>query len=450
MVFQMLKGLTTRSQRLKEAAAIGSRGIASVTDQFATAAVSFVVSIFIGRQLGADALGFYAISNVFVMLLRAFQSSLILEPMSVFGPRQSMNKYGGYFTFLTIFSTAWIFLLSIILAVSALVCMRMNVIEYELFYILVFSCIYINIVCTQYFIRRQFYIDDRQYLATIQSLSFLLLLLIGLFLLWYWGFVDVVTIYASMSMCSLLICIAQWGRFWKRLAWPTRNDIRLYASDHWSYGKWVLLGVPFGMITYHGFFAIVGLALSPEAAGLLKAADTFIAPFAQLVIGTQMMLLPITSRKADTMSVEAQKRLSRRILAIFLCISIVYSTFLYFFGEWAIIFLFGDKLREAVPLLAILSFLPLVRGLPEAAAVVLSARKQAKLRFFSQLYTAMLTLFSCIPLIHYGGLFGAAIGMILSQVIYASCLWTSLLWLWRRDRRLARNIHQPDVQVGGR
>jgi O-antigen/teichoic acid export membrane protein len=187
-------------------------------------------------------------------------------------------------------------------------------------------------------------------------------------------------------------------------------------------------------LLYQGFFAFVGFALSPEAAGLLKAADTFIAPFAQVVIGMQMMLMPMTARNADTMSGTAQRKLALRISLVFLALSVAYSAIIYLAGEWALILVFGEAMREAVPLLAILAFLPLVRGLPMGAQIILSARKRADLRFISQVSASVLTVVACVPLIYHTGLTGAAVGMVLPQVIYAGGLWTSLLWLWRQDR----------------
>lgn len=418
-------------------ASLGSRGMASIADQVATAAISFVVSIYIGRKLGADALGLYAITNVLVMLIRALQSSILLEPMSVFGPRRSAEDYPRYFGFLVSLQGTSILLFSVLVAASVSVFYAYGAIELNLFQVMLMSCGYVNFLCFQYLIRRQFYVELRQYKATIQAILFLSLVMTGLALLWQVDGVSVVDIYAMMTLCSGLVCITQGGRFWRKVAMPTRAEVRTYAGEHWSYGRWILLAVPFAILLYHGFFAFVGLALSPEAAGLLKAADTFIAPFVQIVIGMQMMLVPMASRNADTMSIRAQQRLALRVSLMFLAVSIAYASFVYFFGEWALILVFGEKMREAVPLLAILVFLPLVRGLPVGAGIILSSRKRAELRFIGQVSASVLTVATCVPLIYYAGLTGAAIGMVLSQVIYAGCLWACTLWLWRQDRALA-------------
>jgi hypothetical protein len=65
------------------------RGVASIADQAAFGAVTFIVSLFIGRALGAEGLGTYATTNALFLLVYSTYDSVLLEPMSVFGPRRS-------------------------------------------------------------------------------------------------------------------------------------------------------------------------------------------------------------------------------------------------------------------------------------------------------------------------------------------------------------------------
>lgn len=413
---------------------MSSRGMASIADQAAAAAINFAVSIFIGRHLGVDALGLFAITNVFVLLVRALQNSIVLEPMAVFGPRRSAEEYPRYFGFLAGLEGVSVLIFSILFAAGSAAAYALDLIARDLFHVMLASCVYVNFLSFQFFLRRQFYVDHRQYFASIQSMSYLLLVIAGLGALWRVEGLSVVDIYTLLSACSLLVCVVQGGRFWSTMAKTTPTEMWSYWRDHWSFGKWILLSVPFGILTYQGFFAIVGFFISHEAAGLLKAAEVFIAPFAQIVIGMQLMLVPMASRNADNMSVPAQKRLAFRTGAAFIAVSAAYSALVYFGGQFFLVLLFGEKMREAVPLLWILAFIPLFRGLPMAAGVILTSRKQANLRFFSQSSSTLLTLIVCVPLIYYGGLTGAAIGMVVSQALYAATNWGCLFWLWRQDR----------------
>ena len=285
---------------------VGARGVASIADQGASAAVGFLASVFIGRLIGAEALGIYAITNVFVMLIRAFQNSLILEPMSVYGARRKNEEKIPYFGFLIRLELVWSgFLVSLLIA-GSIIAWRVGKIDLQMLYALIAGGIYTFLLCFQYLLRRQFYIDLQQYLAMIQSLSFLLLIAVGFAFMWRGGGWTVVDVYILLSVCSVIVCLAQSRRFWKQTASPDLVQRRRYLQEHWSYGKWVLLAVPLGLATYQGYFFIAGSLISTEAAGLLKASDTLVAPFFQVSVGLGLMLTPMASKVIDRMSVAAQ------------------------------------------------------------------------------------------------------------------------------------------------
>ncbi len=61
----------------------------------------------------------------------------------------------------------------------------------------------------------------------------------------------------------------------------------------------MLLEVPLGLATYQGYFFVIGAAVSTEAAGLLKATEALVAPFAQIAMGMRLMLIPMASRDVD-------------------------------------------------------------------------------------------------------------------------------------------------------
>ncbi|HRK94894.1 MAG TPA: hypothetical protein PK694_01115 [Rhodospirillales bacterium] len=414
--------------------------MASIADQGAAAAISFVASVFIGRHMGAEALGIYAITNVFVILIRAFQNSLVLEPMSVFGAKKSVQEMPTYFGFLLAMEGATVGGSTLLLALGSAAAYGAGYIERNLLYALLAAAVYANLLCFQYFLRRQFYIEQRQYLATIQSVTYLVLVIAGLAAMWWLSDLSVVDVYVLLSISSLGVCVVQGGRFWQRLARPARDDVSRYREDHWTYGRWVLLGVPLAILTYQGYFFIVGALISAEAAGHLKAVDTLVAPFAQVAIGLSLMLVPMTSRGIGSMSLRAQQVHAIRMGLPLLGLSVIYGGAIFLGGEYALKALFGSGIEEALSLVQIMAFVPFLRALPQPAGIVLSALQRSNLRFFSQVLAAIGTFAVSIPLVLAYGLTGAAWGMLISLGLFALSQWACLLWLWRR---MARKQSQP-------
>jgi O-antigen/teichoic acid export membrane protein len=297
---------------LRRFASLGSRGMASIGDQAAAAAAGFVVSVYIGRRIGVDALGVYAISNALVLLVRALQSAVVLEPMAVLGPRKA-GEYDSYFGFLVGLQVLTVLLFSLIFAGVSAFAHVYDYLDTQAFFVMLASCLYVNFLCFQLFLRRQFYVDHCQYMAALQSVSFLALVIAGLAAFWQVEGLTVVDVYTLLTICSVAVCLVQGGRFWSRVGRPSAAEVRQHVHDHWAFGKWILLAVPFGILSYQGFFPFVGFAVSEEAAGLLKAAEALVAPFVQVVIGMQLMLVPMTSRNVDSMPLAEQKKLAVNI-----------------------------------------------------------------------------------------------------------------------------------------
>ena len=414
---------------------IGARGVASIADQGASAAVGFLASVFIGRFIGAEALGIYAITNVFVMLIRAVQNSLILEPMSVFGAQRRSEEKSAYFGYLIRIEAIWIGLLVLIFMACAAVAGWLGIIEPSLSHALMAGGGFTFFFCYQYLLRRQFYIELHQYLAMTQSLFFLLLISVGAAAMSFFDGWTVVDVYIMFSICSIVVCVVQGGRFWNMIGRPDDDARRRYNHEHWSYGKWLLLAVPLGNLTYQGYFFIVGVFVSTEAAGLLKAVDTLVAPFFQVSIGLSLMLTPMVARNIDRMTVAAQARYALKISAPLLGLGILYSGFIFFAGEFVLRALFGEQIAGAFPLIGVMSVVPIFATMGMPASVILAARRLAKLRFVTQAFAVAGTLLVGVPLVIMYGLMGAAFGFILTGFLFTVGQWGCLAWVWRRQSR---------------
>lgn len=425
-----------RRINLGRLSSLGARGVASIADQGATAAVSFLASVFIGRHLGAEPLGVYAITNVFVTLIRALQNCLVLEPMSVYGPRRKIEEKTAYFGFLLGLEALWVGVLVSLMMLGSTLAWGLDQIDAPLFEALIASGLFAFLICFQYFLRRQFYMDLRQYLAMIQSLSFLALIAVGFAAMWRFDGWTVVDIYLLLSACSVLVCVIQGGRFWRMVGKPGADARRQYAGEHWSYGKWLLLTVPLGIATYQGYFFIVGTLVSTEAAGLLKAVDTLVAPFFQVAIGLSLMLTPMAARKIDSLSVAAQKRYALQVSAPLVGLAVVYGLVIYFGGAFALTALFGDEVVDAIALIEIMAFVPLFSATPMPAGIMLAALRRAKLRFYSQAIAVAGTVFVGVPLVMTHGLIGAAYGLVLTEILFTIGQWSCLFWVWRQEARL--------------
>jgi hypothetical protein len=422
-----------RRQVWKRATRLGGRSLASIGDQGATAAINFVSSIFIGRLIGAEALGIFAMTSVLVMAIRQLQGGAVLEPMSVFGPRRSNAERGGYLGFVVGLQRLWVGGISAVITVGCIVWWLAGHLSNVEMRTVVAGMVFANLVTFQYLMRRQFYVDQRPYSALVQSLAYLGLSIAMLAIYSLSTSVTLVGMYLVLTFSSLIVCVIQGRRLWHEVGTPSEDERRSYARDHWKYGRWALLTLPVGIAYYQGYFLLCGSLMSAQDAGYLKAVDTFIAPFSQVAIGLSLMFVPMLARRYDDMSSEERSAFTRKMLLGMLSLSAVYAAAVYFLGPMVLRIAYGENLAGAAAIIGIMAIIPLSIGIAQAPGILLVVQRRSDLRLIATCVAAVMTFAVGVPLILNFGLQGAALGMCLSQAVFAAALWVAVMWQRSRE-----------------
>ena len=94
----------------------GSRGAYSILDQALVSGANFVLSVLYARWLSADQYGSFAILLAVLLVAAGFHNALVLEPMSVLGPKSSQDRNGGYLSSLLVLHAAVVASLGLIIA----------------------------------------------------------------------------------------------------------------------------------------------------------------------------------------------------------------------------------------------------------------------------------------------------------------------------------------------
>jgi O-antigen/teichoic acid export membrane protein len=405
---------------------LGARSFASIADQGAAAAITFLSSVFVGRLLGAEALGIFAMTSVLVMGIRQAQAGAVLDPMSVFGPRRPPAEQDGYLGFVVALQVLWVGGIALAAAVTATVLWFAAWIDANGFYAVIASLVFANVITLQYLFRRQFYVDEMPQRALVQSLMFLALCSAAFASYAATDRVSVVGVYLVLTGCSLAVCFVHAKPNLARASLPSRNEQRRYLSEHWRYGSWTLLTVPLSLVCYQGYFLLSGSILSVEEAGYLKAADALIAPFSQLAIGVSLMFVPIAARRFDAMAPGVQRRYGSQFCAAILSIAAVYAAVVFLFGAEIIDLIFGQRLSAAGAVVHTMALVPLLIAIGVPAGIMLAATRRPDLRLAAYGVAAATSVIVGFPLVGKAGLYGAAWGLVASQAALSAGLWFAL------------------------
>lgn len=423
--------------RLRVITRFGGRAAASIGDQGCTAAINFLSSMFIGRLLGAEMLGIYAMTDVIVRVLRGLTLSSLLEPLSIYAPRRSAEELGAYLAFMVVSEVVLVGGVTLLLALGSFVWAKLSGVEMSVVWAVIGALFYANLILLQALLRRQFYIEGRPVKALYQSIANLGLVILGFVAFWYWGGANLVSIYVMLAFAGIIVCVVQAWRLSHRLRRPTPRQRRLFRRETWNYARWNIASVPISQISISGVILLAGAMLPIESAGYLKVGETFIAPFLQIVVGLNLMMLPMVSKRIDTMSYAQKRRhIGRQGLAT-LVVALPYSGAMLVFGPWLIQIGFGSELMPAAPLLAIYAIIPICDSLNNPATVFLSAEGRSDLKLMVNVVRAVLTLGAGVPLIWAFDVTGAAWARAIAAAAGPIMSWACVFWLWRKQARIA-------------
>ena len=425
-----------KGSRLRGATRFGGRAAASIGDQASTAATSFATSLFVGRVLGPEILGIYAMTDVVVRLLRALSLSALLEPMSIYAPRRAGDELGAYLCFLVVAELVLVGGLTMLLALGSVVWEAMGDINTTALWALVAALFYCNVILMQSLIRRQFYIENQPLKALIQSLGNLALVILGFAGFWYFGGANLVSIYIMLSVAGAVVCTVQAFRLFHRFRRPSTAQRRAFIRETWGYARWNVVSNAIAQVSISGVILLAGVMLPIEAAGYLKVNETLIAPFLQIVVGLNLLMLPMVSKRIDQMTHAHRRRDLGRFTIATLVVAIPYSAVMVLFGDWMVRVGFGADLMPATSLLLIYASIPIFDALNNPPTIFLSAEGRSDLKIIPNCIRAVLTLAAGIPLIWSFDVTGAAWARALSAFAGTAASWACIFWLWRRQAAL--------------
>jgi O-antigen/teichoic acid export membrane protein len=393
--------------------------LASIADQGAAAAVGFLASVFVGRTLGAAALGLFAVTTVVLLALNGVQNALVLQGLSVLAarvPAGEARSYRAAVFWLDRCLAAGLLALGSLLIVTVGGLLGWNFGQVAAF---LAAHLYFFFLSLQNLLRRQLYLDRRPLGALLQSCSFVVLALLGLAALAAGSAVSVTRVYLVLAASSALVCIAQ-SRLWRgQREWPGGAALLPTLERHWRFGRWILLAIPFVLGTYQGYYLLVGYQLSWEAAGTLRAAEVLVLPFEKL-------------------EAREQRRWCARLAALLAAFGLAYGLVLLAAGERFVVRLFGEELAGSAPLLPFLCALPLVHALVVPANILLMALLLPERNLASRVAATVVTLVAGSYLVSAYAVRGAAAGLVLSAVTFTALLWLGVLRHWTASLRGAR------------
>jgi O-antigen/teichoic acid export membrane protein len=407
-----------------------SKGGCAILDQALFAGTNFLCNVLLARWLEPAQYGAFAIAYAVFLLLSTFHTSLLTEPMLVFGA----GKYAGCFPqyLRRLIQAHWLLtsIIGVILAVLALV-LRWSGFP-DLFESLGGLAVASPFILFLWLMRRPFYVRSQPQWSAAGGVLYLGLMSVG-----FYGLFAVQRLSAASSLLVMAGASLVVGFWLLTLLRPPSllleshpQPARLWR-DHWSYGRWatataVFTWLPSGMV-YLLLPAWTGL----EGSAVFRAMMNLIMPLLHAHVALSHLFIPLF---ATSYNDHGYRHLSYRVGMALIALSVCaacYWVFLLFFREELFVWIYRGRYATHIDLLLIAGILPLCSGVSAVFGSALRAMERQDQVFWCSIASCMVALTLGLWLTVTSSVTGAMLGLLASSCTNA--LATGCFYLY--DRR---------------
>jgi O-antigen/teichoic acid export membrane protein len=391
------------------------RSFWAVADQALFAGANFVLSVITARWLSRTEYGAFAVAYAVFLLVGAFHTALLTEPMLVFGSSRYRERLGRYVLMLTRFH--WIFSIggSLLLAVGAL-WMELRgpgVLVESLFATAVSTppILYLWLrrrVCYVRLAPRQAAIGGTIYLSASLTIVYITNLL---------GLLTPGRAVMIMGASSVMAVLGMGSVLEGESGRIDRALMTEGLRDHWRYGRWAIVATTLAWIPGNIGYILLPLWLGLEAPGAMRALMNLALPMLHFNTALGSLLVPIFAEKRHGGDFD---RTLIRVSSAMGCIAIVYWVGLAVLGAWILRWAYGGQYVEYAGWLWMVGALPTSAGIVTVTSSALRALELPHQIALVYAAVAVGAMTAGAVLIAWQGVAGAIVGLFASSSLTAA------------------------------
>lgn len=406
-----------------------SRGFWALLDQGLFAGANFVIHIFLARHLDETSYGTFALAFAIFLMMGTLHTSLLTEPMMVFGSRRFGRRLGSYFHWLLrghLILTAVLGggLLSIGLAAWAF---GERAFAFTLFALAVSQVF----MLLPWMLRDACYIRGNPRPAAFSGLIYLAIVVVGLFVLNMHGWLGVVQavllmgVSAAIASAALIIAL----QIPLKIS-LSRKQRGAKTRHHWRYGRWAAATNVSSSLLAQSPYLLLPIMLTYAEGGAFKAVSNLVVPFELCITSMSLLVLPMMVRRLNTPDFN---RLLLRLGALIVLPMLISWPLLGVGGSFLIEMLYQGRYVEYASLLWVVGALLPIGALGHFYQLTLKAAERSDLVFRAVLVSCIVFVVSAVPMTLSMGILGMAWSLLLAYTV-------ELLIAWVMFTRLQRSL----------
>lgn len=393
----------------------GRKGMLSLFDQGLVSGANFFTSVIIGRFGGPAELGLYFLGFTLITLLTTAQISLISVPHTIYLQRRKDGDRSSFDGSVLAHQMLLSLVLVVVLASVSLGLFAWGA-QPGAAAVAAVLAIGIPFVLLREFARRYCFAHMKVSGGLVIDFITVVLQVAILLLLSQTGRLTAVTALATLGgSCAVSSLGWLWvsrGQFQVELGQALRD-----LGHNFSLAKWVFASeCGASLLTLSGPW-LTATMLGKAEAGVYAACLTLAQAVNPLLFGTYNVLAPRAAQAFVAGGVQEVRRVILTVMAVIGCGLLVWCGFLFVLGEPIIAALYGDRFKDPVWIVFVLSAAVMVRSLGMVSAQGLQTIERPEFGLWSNM-VSLVILIGCAPvLIPRWGVIGAASSIFVANTV---------------------------------
>jgi O-antigen/teichoic acid export membrane protein len=321
------------------------KGTLAVMDQGIFSGSNFVVSVLLARWMSESDYGAYSIAFSIFLLISGFYNVLLLEPMSIFGPVRYANHFGEYLNQLIRLHVVGALISAVVLTSFAGLA-SMYASDTALVSAFVGLGLAHGLTLFFWLSRQACYVKHDTWKALTGTISYSITMIGGSLYLETADLLTPLSVFIAMGFAGMLAgLLLYWVQFNSEETEVRPGDfsIRAIASEHWSYGRWMIIASVSSWLSMWAYFVLAGSMLSLEEVAGLKAIQNLVLPITQIITAFMLLFAPWASQRFSHHGLPALKDAMQTYSLLLASMGITYFFVLWVFKGPVLDSLYGGK-----------------------------------------------------------------------------------------------------------
>jgi len=384
------------------------KGGFAILDQGLFAGAHFIINIMLARWLEPAQYGAFAVAYSVFLLLAAFHTAVLTEPMMVFGAGKYAERFRKYLAMLIYGHLSLMVPLCIILLSAALV--LGNMYSKDIGGALLALSLAGPMILLLWLLRRALYVRLQPGRAALGGVFYLVLLVGVVYLLQAKHELSPATAFLGMGFSALMVSILLVNFLCPEWVIVGNPRPAMAARDHWRYGRWSIGTAGLIWIPGNIYFLVLPAWIGLDGIAALRALLNLAMPVLHAIIALSSLLLPLLSRQFSE-GINKTAKTMGMFMCLFVTGSIVYLIGLVLFRSEVLSFLYGDKYLEYSHLILLVGLLPFGAGIAAVLGGALRAMQRPDKVFWSYVSSSAVALVGGLVLVEWFGIDGAIWGI---------------------------------------